>query len=82
MPASPDCASAVEILYSESHSRLLVGVPSENVASFEKLFAGQWMAPIGRVTDSGELTASLGGAELLRENVEALAEAFKATLDW
>lgn len=82
VPASPDCASAVELLYSESHSRLVVGVPSENVASFEKLFAGQWVAPIGRVTDSGTLVIGFDGGELLREPVEDLAEAFKHTLDW
>jgi len=82
VPASPDCVSALDILYSETHSRLLVGVPSENVPSFEKLFAGQWMAPIGRVTDTAALVVSSNGVEVLRENIEDLAEAFKATLDW
>jgi phosphoribosylformylglycinamidine synthase len=82
VPVSPDCASPLEILYSESHSRFLVGVPSGNVPSFEKLFADQWMAPIGRVSDDGKLTIRQAGSTLLQEDVENLAAAFKATLDW
>jgi phosphoribosylformylglycinamidine synthase len=82
VPVSSDCSSPLEILYSESHSRFLVGVPSGNVPSFEKLFAGQWLAPIGRVTADGKLTIRQGEAALLQEEVEELAAAFKATLDW
>ncbi|GFK92392.1 Phosphoribosylformylglycinamidine synthase subunit PurL [Fundidesulfovibrio magnetotacticus] len=82
VPASPDCSDPLAVLYSESHSRFVVGVPSANVASFEKLFAGQWMAPVGRVTTDGKLTVRRGEAVLLSETVDALAEAFKATLDW
>jgi len=82
VPASSDCVSPLEILYSESHSRFVVGVPSGNVPSFEKVFAGQWMAPIGRVTEGGKLVVTNGGETILNEDVEALAEAFKATLDW
>jgi phosphoribosylformylglycinamidine synthase len=82
VPVSPDCASAMDILYSESHSRFIVGVPSGNVASFEKLFAGQWMAPIGRVTPELRLTIRNSKEMVLEEDVESLAEAFKATLDW
>ncbi|MFP5222966.1 MAG: AIR synthase-related protein [Acidobacteriota bacterium] len=82
VPKSPDCASPLEVLYSESHSRFVVGVPSGNVPSFEKVFAGQWMAPIGRVTDSGKLVVTNGGVDILSQDVEALAEAFKRTLDW
>ncbi|WP_243310263.1 AIR synthase-related protein [Fundidesulfovibrio agrisoli] len=82
VPASPDCATSLEVLYSESHSRFVVSVPSGNVPSFEKLFAGQWIAPIGRVTDDGALTIRNGGAALLRCGVDDLAQAFKGTLDW
>ncbi|MBI4806334.1 MAG: phosphoribosylformylglycinamidine synthase [Desulfovibrio sp.] len=82
VPTSPDCTSAMEILYSESHSRFIVGVPSGNVVSFEKLFAGQWMAPIGRVTPESRLTIRNSKELVLEEDVESLAEAFKATLDW
>ncbi|MFZ5428245.1 MAG: AIR synthase-related protein [Thermodesulfobacteriota bacterium] len=82
VPVSPEGMSALEILYSESHSRFLVGVPSGSVPSFEKLFAGQWAAPIGRVTADGKLTVRSGGEPMLSQDVEALAEAFKATLDW
>ena len=82
VPASPDCAQALELLYAESHSRLVVSVASGNVASFEKLFMGQWLAPIGRVTDDGRLTVLQAGRELMSPGVEDLARAFKATLDW
>lgn len=82
VPVSSDCVSPLEILYSESHSRFVVSVPSGNVPSFEKVFAGQWMAPIGRVTENGRLVVTSGGENILSEDVEVLAEAFKATLDW
>ena len=82
VPASSDCVSPLEILYSESHSRFVVSVPSGNVPSFEKVFAGQWMAPIGRVTEGGKLVVTNAGEIILSEDVEALADAFKATLDW
>jgi phosphoribosylformylglycinamidine synthase subunit PurSL len=76
------CGRPLELLYSESHSRLVAAVSSENVASFEKLFKGQWFAPIGRVTGDGVLSLSHDGCELARLGVEDLAKAFKATLDW
>jgi phosphoribosylformylglycinamidine synthase len=82
VPISPDVTWPLETLYSETHSRLVVGVNSGNVPSFEKLFKGQWLAPIGRVTADGKLTVRHGGQTLLCEEVKALAEAFKATLDW
>ncbi|GAB6038426.1 AIR synthase-related protein [Fundidesulfovibrio butyratiphilus] len=82
VPATPDCDAPLALLYSESHSRLVVSVPSENVASFEKIFAGQWMAAIGRVTAASELIVSRNGDEILRADVEELAKAFKTTLDW
>ena len=82
VPVSQDCSDPLEILYSESHSRFVVSVPSGNVPSFEKLFAGQWMAPIGRVAPGPAMTLRLAGETFLTDTVEALAEAFKSTLDW
>jgi len=75
------CASLLELLYSESQSRLVVGVKPENQAAFEKLFAGQHCAQIG-VVQGQELTLTQGGAEVLSAQVEALATAFKAPLNW
>jgi phosphoribosylformylglycinamidine synthase len=86
VPACPDNGGAplrpAELLYSESASRLLVEVAPEHAAAFEGLFAGQVCARLGRVTDTGSLAVSVSGREILREPVEDLAEAFKATLDW
>jgi phosphoribosylformylglycinamidine synthase len=82
VPAEPGCAQALDILYSESHSRLVVEVASGDVASFERLFQGQWLAPIGRVTGDKALAARHGHKEILRLGCEDLAKAFKTTLDW
>ena len=82
VPAEPGCAQALDILYSESHSRLVVEVASGDVASFEQLFHGQWLAPIGRVTGDKALAARHGHKEILRLGCEDLAKAFKTTLDW
>ncbi len=75
------CSTALELLYSESASRLLVEVPPENAAAFEALFAGQCFARIGRVTQ-GDLRVGMAGTEVLSAPVEDLARAFKITLDW
>ncbi len=71
-----------ELLYGESASRLLVAVPQAHTAKFEALFAGQACARIGETTAGKELTMTQGSAAVLAESVEALATAFKATLDW
>ncbi len=75
------CASALELLYSESQSRLVASVKPQDAAAFEALFAGQHVARIG-VVGGAELVLRSGGAELLRTDVEALAESFKAPLNW
>ncbi|MDR3640357.1 MAG: AIR synthase-related protein [Humidesulfovibrio sp.] len=75
------CDSVLELLYSESASRFVVGVAPENAAAFEALFAGQQCARIGMVTP-GDLRLVRSGAAVLQAPVEGLAQAFKATLDW
>ena len=74
--------TVTELLYSESASRLLVTVAPENAAAFEAHFAGQACACIGEVAAGQELVATHKGATVLNEQVEALATAFKATLNW
>ncbi len=71
-----------ELLYSESASRLLVTVPAGKTAAFEKLFAGQPCALLGKVSENAELALANGGKTFASENVEELAKAFKATLNW
>ncbi|QGY39989.1 phosphoribosylformylglycinamidine synthase [Pseudodesulfovibrio cashew] len=69
-------------LYAESASRLLVSVPEDKAEAFEAAFAGQTFACVGTVSDSGKLAVANGGAPVLEEGVEALATAFKETLNW
>lgn len=74
-----------ELLYSESASRLLVTVPRNNILEFQNIWEdelGCSMALIGNVTDTDELVIAKGEEDVLRLNVEELAKAFKATLDW
>ncbi len=75
------CANALELLYSESASRLLVGVAPENAAAFEAHFAGQHCACIGEAVH-GALTVTQGQEYVVCAEVEALAQAFKAPLSW
>ena len=77
-----EAMSPTELLYSESASRLLVSVRSDMTKDFENAFRNQVCARIGRTTDGGVLRIEHAGRELLQEDVEELARAFKATLDW
>ena len=77
-----EAMSPAELLYAESASRLLVSVRGDMIEDFEDAFRGQLCARIGRTTDEAVLRVEHGGRELLREHVEELARAFKATLDW
>ncbi len=77
-----DAMTPAELLYAESPSRLLVTVRGDMIEDFEAIFAGQIFARIGRTVDDDYLRVTQAGAELIREPVEDLAHAFKATLDW
>ncbi len=74
--------TTTELLYSESASRLLVSVRPADADAFEAVFAGQHYACVGEVTADGRLTLETKGTAIVSEEVEALATAFKATLDW
>ena len=80
----PGCEAldTTALLYSESASRLLVTVRPGNVSAFEALFSGQFMARIGAVCAAPELAVARGGAPVLRQGVDALTTAWKATMDW
>ena len=71
-----------EILYSVSAGRLLVTVKAEQTAAFEELFQGQAFARLGEVSSGPELVVQSNGAVVLAAHVDALARAFKKTLDW
>ena len=74
--------NASEVLYSESASRLLVSVRPDMASFFEAQMHDSICARLGEVTNDSHLTVSSGNSVLLREDVEGLARAFKATLDW
>nr|WP_321259473.1 phosphoribosylformylglycinamidine synthase subunit PurS [uncultured Pseudodesulfovibrio sp.] len=80
----PTCGdmNVTSVLYSESASRFVVSVDSANKDAFEKQFAGQIVACIGKVTDAPQLIVEYADNTVLLEEVDALAGAFKATLDW
>lgn len=75
--------SASEVLYSESASRLLVSVKSENTAAFEQLFDAE-LYKLGTVTewnDDATLCVESQNQVLFTQKVSALVEAFKGTLN-
>ncbi|WP_319541828.1 phosphoribosylformylglycinamidine synthase subunit PurS [uncultured Pseudodesulfovibrio sp.] len=80
----PTCGdmNVTSLLYSESASRFVVSVSSANKSAFEAIFAGQILACIGKVTDTPQLIVECADKTVLREDVDALAGAFKATLNW
>lgn len=80
-PAAPGLTD-LELLYSESQSRLVVTVAPENRPAFEALFAGQPCGLLGTVAAGQDLVLRRGQTVLCREPAEDLARAFKATLDW
>ena len=69
------------LLFSESQSRLLVTVRSENQAAFEQLFVGQSCQCVGMVTaDTSLKITGLQGQVLVDESLDALKEAWQAPL--
>ncbi len=71
-----------EIMYSESASRFIVTVKAENQNEFEKAMNGNVFAKIGKVVNSDTLNINYNNEKVLSEKVEALADSFKATLNW
>ncbi len=70
-----------KLLFSESQSRLLVTIQSENKETFEALFAGQSCCRIGQVILQPELIINgLHGQNLLQAPLEDLKQAWQAPL--
>ncbi|MBN2643928.1 MAG: phosphoribosylformylglycinamidine synthase subunit PurS [Desulfuromonadaceae bacterium] len=71
----------MEILYSESQSRLLVSVAPEQAEEFEKLFAGQPLSLLGEVTAEPRLRVTgLDGTLIIDRENSVLKEAWQAPL--
>lgn len=71
-----------EILYSESASRLVVSVRPELAVLLDSLGQYQCCRRIGSVSQDGRLKIKSCGKILIDEPVQALAEAYKGTLNW
>jgi phosphoribosylformylglycinamidine synthase len=62
-----------QLLFSESCGRLLVTVPKELAAAFERIFDGLPYGLVGEVTENPELVITgKSGKEILRENIFSL----------
>jgi phosphoribosylformylglycinamidine synthase len=73
--------SELELLYSESQSRLLVTVSSAKAEEFEKLFSGQELSLIGEVTQATQVKViGLNGAAIINKENSVLKEAWQAPL--
>ncbi len=74
--------SPLELLYSESASRLLLTVHPSHIESFEQLM-GNTAVYIGDVSVDKNLSITSSKMNfVINSAVEELAKAFKATLDW
>jgi phosphoribosylformylglycinamidine synthase len=69
------------ILFSESNSRFIVSVKSENATRFEELFTGLPVAQIGTVTADKKLVVKgVKGATRIDTDLDSLRKPFKKTL--
>ncbi|MDR2162279.1 MAG: phosphoribosylformylglycinamidine synthase, partial [Desulfovibrio sp.] len=85
LPAAEGGPDLTGLLYAESAGRFLVTVPPDGVPAFEELlkrFQEEDAACLGSVESSSFLMLRKGSATVCEAEVEDLARAFKATLDW
>jgi phosphoribosylformylglycinamidine synthase len=69
------------MLFSESQSRLLVTVAPDHAEEFEKLFSGQDICCLGKVSGAQILKISgKDGTIIIEDDIYALKEAWQATL--
>ncbi len=83
VPVAGPAMNAMETLYSQSASRIIVTVKPEIAPILDVLGNYQQICSrIGTVTDTGRMVVRSGSSELLSESVDDLARAFKQTLAW
>ena len=75
----------VELLFSESNSRLLVEVPTDREDEFRSHFAEIPCVRLGTITEADRLVVRSGGdtqQAILDESLDALKTSWKQPLDW
>ena len=73
---------AARIMFSESNSRFLCEVSSEDAANFERHLADVEYACIGEVTDDDRVVISLGESTIVDTGIEQLKQAWQSPLRW
>ena len=74
--------SAAARLFSESNTRFLCEVRTENSSAFEAAIAGAAHAPIGAVTERDRLVIRDRGATIVESDLTALKDAWQKPLRW
>ncbi|MGM0759628.1 MAG: AIR synthase-related protein [Thermodesulfobacteriota bacterium] len=68
-----------ELLYSETPSRFLVSVPQDKSQEFERVFAGQCLAPVGMVRQEPVLVVQRGEKQVCTDEIQELRRAWQGT---
>jgi phosphoribosylformylglycinamidine synthase len=74
--------SVAALLFSESNTRFLVEVASENVAAVTANFPEGQATVLGDVTDSRSLSISSSSGRILEEDIDILRATWKTPLNW
>ena len=70
------------VLFSESQSRFVVTVRSENVKKFEDIMKGNVFAKIGTVIENDFIVYGLDGKVCIKADINELKNAWQKTLRW
>jgi phosphoribosylformylglycinamidine synthase len=83
LPKSKDCSRVDAQLFSESNSRYIVEVESENYDAFAKLMLNLPFGQIGKVTSENTLTIKTEeGEKVIEQDLDSLKKAWQEPLDW
>ena len=77
-----DIERTVALLFSESNTRFLCEVPSDQSAQFEEALGGVPHAMVGRVEDTSRLLIRADHTPLVDADLASLKEAWQAPLRW
>jgi phosphoribosylformylglycinamidine synthase II len=83
LPRSEDCWRVDAQLFSESNSRYIVEVETENYDAFAKLMLNVPFGQIGKVTEERTLIIKAQDDEtVIESDIDALKQAWQKTFDW